>query len=190
MNDVLNKRTSIEYQHAPARKRRLIIILVSAAIIAPMAFLAIDAAIHRFLDPYPIHAHQPSCDDGRIVFSSHLSPEYLENIRRHFARYDAPYAVVNSKIYTSGNGEHYGNIDKQIRLIAEKDIEGPTFRGQRGEKISVLYDQWINAEVGVSKSQIWCHVVEMIVSPTGIDAEARRSRPDIWPRDKFPLPDE
>ncbi len=133
------------------------------------------------VSPYPIHLHHPKCDNGSLAFSPYLSDRYHEQVRAYLVSFDTSYAVIGNKIYTARNTDFAENIHKPVWVLAHPDKQGNRTLRAQDHKTHALFREWDALERGPEKRRAWCRVVEAIVSPTGINIDARRSRPDIWP---------
>ncbi len=155
-------------------------------------FLAVAFAL--YLAGYEIYARQvihqviPMCEDSRTRLEGPLSEEFRYQIAVELIRKGEEYVEKNERIYTTLEGLY----DLQYDKIALWIIYPEKFHGKPPDhddpKVQEILETWRASDVSDNVSAEWCHVLEAGASKNGIDAEARRKNPDIWPPDKWPVP--
>jgi len=156
------------------------------AIIAMLAILIGAIYIHAWL---PIHQVNVNCYDFRVNFTGPKAEKFISIVTKIIEDDRQPYFVRDDRIYSTEYGAHVDQIEKVIRynVRGEWFSDTPTFENENQRRI---VEEWRASKESMNVSKEWCRVIEAAIAKDGIDAEARRKNPDIWPPDQWPVPKE
>ena len=163
--------------------------LISAALfVGVVAVLCIGIEIYDRLPVNPVSAH---CFKSRVYFEGPKSGRFNTLYIKWIEEKDQPYFIRNGIIYTTERGSGDENMDKFIMWTIRPEwfSDNPTF--DTPEQRAIV-EGWRETSVRENRrewsSKDWCHVIEAAIAKDGIDVEARRDHPSIWPPDKWPVP--
>lgn len=135
-----------------------------------------------------IHEPRFQCYGLAVFFEGPKSKRYLEGMSRFLSRSGAEYKIEGDQIFTTTEFVELGQPLAPIRndVWPEWFSEKPWFETSEQQRI---VEGWQKNKKGNLNAH-YCHLIEAAISKNGIDIEARRGNPNIWPRDKFPIPNE
>lgn len=172
--------------------RRLKKVSLFSFIVFAFATLAyfIDSAIYAYRATLPVHQIDPMCYGLRVSFTGPKSAQFIAVMERPSEYSEEPYITENDQVYTTRKGLPYPGM-KSIVL----NILMPGWSLMQPKPLSPEVEELVNAwkekdEAREDARKEWCHVVEAAVAKNGIDVEARRKHPNIWPPDVWPVPPE
>ncbi len=133
----------------------------------------------------PIHQVSVHCYDFQVQFKGPKSEKYIKILSQEIQRLDQPVRIKNDRVFTTVAGTTVDQVRKVImyRVRPEWFSDTPSFKNPKDEKI---VRTWSQSDESRNVSAKWCHVLEAAIAKNGIDIEARRKNPDIWPKEKFP----
>lgn len=164
-------------------------ILISAALFTGLvAVLCIGIEIHDRLPVHPVSAH---CYKFRVYFEGPKSERFNTFYLKLIEEKGQPYIIRKGVIYTTYYVAGDANMNKFIQnnIRPEWFSDNPTFDTPEQKAI---VERWRktsareNLQPGLLKE--WCHVIEAAIAKDGIDVEARREHPSIWPPHEWPIP--
>ena len=177
---------------ASVRKRLLRIlrkVLISVAVfVGAVTVFCVGIEIYGRL---PVHPVSADCYQSRVYFEGPKSERFNKAYVKLIEEKDQPYSIRNGIIYTTWYGSRDENMDKFIKWAVRPEwySDNPTF--DTPEQRAIV-EGWRETSVRENRrewsSKDWCHVIEAAIAKDGIDVEARRDHPSIWPPDKWPVP--
>jgi len=156
--------------------------VVLASIVA--TFIGVSF-LQAYLPINPVHAH---CADFRVYFEGPKSKRFNELFIKKIEDWGQPYFIWKGVVYTTQYGSGDENMDKFIErhIRPEWFSDSPTFDTPEQKAIVEAFK---NSSETQHLSWEWCRVIEAAIAKDGIDADARRKHPDIWPPQRWPIPD-
>lgn len=153
-----------------------------------IAVILLIAGLHIYW-AFPIHQVSVDCHDFDVYFEGPKNQKFMDVFAEHIRKRNAPVIIKDERIFSTDNGVAIDQIDKVImyKVRPEWFRALPNFEDPETERIFMA---WVNSGKSRNVNDKWCHVLEAAISKNGIDIEARRKNPRIWPRDKFPIPEE
>ena len=163
-------------------------VIAIATFASLIAVLIVGIEIHDRMPVHPVSAH---CYQSRVHFKGPKSERFNKFYIKLIEEWDQPYSIRNGIINTTGYGSGDDNMNKFIQnnIRPEWFSDNPTFDTPEQKAI---VERWRktsareNLQPGLLKE--WCHVIEAAIAKDGIDVEARREHPSIWPPHEWPIP--
>lgn len=168
--------------------RVLLLCLKVAVGLCAIILLAIGGLQIRLA--FPVLQIDPKCHYSRVTFSGPKSERFVSTMVNEVEWREEPYSIRDNQIFTTGRGLPY---DHMTSAILNTIAPGWSFSEPRpiSPEAARLINTWKKREEsGADASNEWCHVVEAAVAKDGIDIEARRNHPEIWPPDVWNVPPE
>lgn len=136
---------------------------------------------------FPVNEPQFYCAGLNVHFDGPKSKPYIQGMIKYITAQGETYRVKGDHIYTT---IQLADMDQQLTVIQsyvrpEWFAERPRFEDAKQERI---VRAWRDQGWPYPSSEKKCHLIEAAISKNGIDIEARRNNPRIWPRDQFPIP--
>ena len=163
--------------------------LISAALFVGVVSAAVGGIVlYNKLPVHPVEAH---CYDFRVYLKGPKSERFNNAYIKLIEEWEQPYSIRNGVVYTTYYGSGDENMDKFIMRTVRPEwfSDNPTF--DTPEQRAIV-EGWRETSVRENRrewsSKDWCHVIEAAIAKDGIDVEARRDHPNIWPPDKWPVP--
>ena len=170
---------------ASVRKRLLRIlrkVLISVAVfVGAVTVFCVGIEIYGRL---PIHPVSAKCYDFRVYFEGPKSERFNKFYIKLIEEWGQPYSIRNGIIYTTGYGSGDDNMNKFIQnnIRPEWFSDNPTFDTLEQKAIVERWRETSTREnLMENLSKDWCRVIEAAIAKDGIDVEARREHPSIWP---------
>ncbi len=137
----------------------------------------------------PVHQFQVHCHSFDVYFEGPKSKKFIEVVTLFLSQEEEEYVVENERVYTTMDGANYEQASKMVRYLVHPEWfrKSPVFENEEQERIVNMFKA---STESTNVSDEWCHFIEAAISKDGIDAEARRKNPRIWPPDKWHVPSE
>ena len=166
--------------------------IAAISVIAVLAISGLYEVVYYIDARQPTHQVSVDCYALHVYFEGQKSAEYLTAMAANLKYRKQPYIIKNDRIFSTIDGAY---DEEEIYRFIIHEIhpnwfsDHPTFENAR---VRALVETWKNRENLSTDDgeKAWCRVIEAAISKNGIDAQARRDHPDIWPPDKFPVPAE
>jgi len=136
---------------------------------------------------FPIHQVPVDCYDFQVYFEGPKNQKYIKVMSNEIRKLGAPVKIKDDRVFTTGAGTRVDQVSKIIMYSVRPEWfrNPPTFENSEVENIVRI---WSDNGESSNVSAEWCHVLEAAIAKNGVDIEARRNNPRVWPRDKFPIP--
>ncbi len=153
------------------------------------AFLAIGLFGLHIWSSFLVHQVSVHCFDFAVYFKGPKNDKYIEVIAKIVADSGEPYEIRNHEVFSTAKGVAVDQIDKVIQYAVrpEWNIDAPKFKDAEEERIVRI---WQTRDRSSINHDEYCHFLEAAISRNGIDAEARRQNPRVWPPHKWYVPPE
>lgn len=164
--------------------------VVKYSVLTGVLFLSIFGAWSIYGN-MTIHQFKVRCHGFSVYFKGQKTHKFIDEVTRLLQRQEEPYVIENGRVYTTMEGAHYEQTSKIVRYLVHPEWfrKSPVFENEEQERIVTAWNNQDQLSIsGYHKA--WCHFVEAAISKDGIDAEARRKHPRIWPPDKWHIPAE
>lgn len=139
----------------------------------------------------PIHQVTVRCIFSDATLSGPKSNKYLEVIAKKLNERGDVAVIKNDRVFSTVDGGYIEQLRKVVlyQVRSEWFEKPPVFETAQQKKIFMNWKAHKNTQ---TKDAYFteCRLIEAAISKNGIDIEARRNHPDIWPRDKFPIPED
>ena len=146
--------------------------------------------VYEALPIHPVSAH---CYQARIYLAGPKTRRFNNFMIKLIEERGQPFFLRNDVIYTTAYATGDENMDKFVKnnIRPEWFSDDPKFDTSHQ---SDIVEKWRTSSerenLKTSLSRDWCHVVEAAIARDGIDADARRQNPRIWPPDLWHVPRE
>lgn len=152
------------------------------------AIVLVAVGIFQIWLSLPIHLVSVRCYSFGVYFDGPKNDKFIKVITEEISKRGEPYEVKDHRIYSTAKGSYFEQMRKIIKYKVRPEWrqENPNFESETEGRIVMT---WLDDEGSTDeKEKKYCHFVEAAVAKDGIDIEARRKHPEIWPPDVWPVP--
>ncbi len=152
------------------------------AIFSVMLFVFVWQAAEYYLD-LPIHQVSADCDLGDVYFRGPKSEKFTTVVASILLRSGDAHSVEDNRVFASS-----GILSPEIVSIIRQSVRPDLFGYEPQIRLTLTERKIVDEYLRVSEDDRYgspeeCRLLEAAIAKDGIDIDARRSRPDIWPDD-------
>ena len=159
------------------------------AIFSVVLFVFVWQAAEYYLD-LPIHQVSADCDLGDVYFRGPKSEKFTTVVASILVSSGDAHSIEDNRIFASS-----GILSPEIVSIIRQSVRPDLFSYEPQIHLALAERRIVDEYLRISEDDRYgspeeCRLLEAAIAKDGTDIEARRENPDIWPRDRFPLPDQ